>query len=403
MSGLSRPKRSAYSSLAKFSMISTAVIFAGCQRIPDQERVTKLSVADIVRNIRCEVQEALAEEYVDGGKLYPEKITRKDGKVVENWIYQATVSYTFEFTSTINNNLDLAFNGIWNIPRRVGRRASERLTSNNAGDFDKKREGINTWEANEKLRTLIKADCSSVNYRRSFRYPIKGRIGVYKVLEDFYNIGSSPFLTTKKYQRLLRFTVLKGGTINPIYFISPVPLDRRTFTIPLTWRADRTDVHSVTLAFVLDPLFQYLVDGVDKKAPDEPKVTLVRIVGGEKKTKDGKVIEVCEMKNGKKGFCTKQFPSEISIVPAVVPPEGTVFFPAAVQGLAPEIRSKSKRKLTYNAGGEPVDEETFRNAKPAPATKPQGDARGLSASERERLERMQNQERSIRADESRIR
>ena len=370
------PKRSAYFSFAKITMISTAVIIAGCQRIPDQERVTKLSVSDIVRNIRCEIQEALVEKDVDGRKIYPDKIVRNDGKLTENWIYKAAVSYTFEFKTEINNNLDLSFNGIWNIPRRIGRRASEKLTSNNSGDFDKKRKGENLWTASESLGKLKDADCSSVNYRRSFRYPIKGKLDLYKILEDYYEIGNNPFLTTTNYQRFLEFTVLKGGTINPIYFISPVPLDRRTFTSSLSWRADRQDIHSVTISFSLAARWQYLANRVEEEEEKDPEVMWVRIVGGVKKDKKGKPIpsKDCEIKNGKRICKPKIYPSEIKILS----PGDMKWFKAA---------------------------DTADPAEPffAPATKVQDDSRGLSTDEIRRLEQKQYNERSIRADESRIR
>ncbi len=429
------PKKSVYFSFAKITILSSTAIFAGCQRIPDQERVTKLSVADIIRNVRCELQEALLEVDFDNRNVYPEKIMR-NGVPTDNWIHKATVTYGFEFETLINNNLDTTFTGIWNIPRRVGRRASEMLTLGNTADFDKIREGGNTYTGIEILSDLKEADCTSAYYKRSFRYPIKGKLDLHKILYDYYTIGNNPKLITSTYTRLLKFTVLKGGTVNPIYFISPVPQDRRTFNSSLTWSANRQDIHQVTINFNLPDEYQELANWVEPeppKTPEPPKVTLVRIVGGEKEDSAGKTIETCTDPNDSKTCKPVQFPSEVRVIrpgdPDAVtaddltsnePPTKDSDAAKSAKGLldAEKRLSKTQSNLLKDEELSEVQkerlkaenerhkaEDMLKTAVPViKQEQPQTPTRrGLSREQIRRLEEKQLNERQIRADDSRIR
>jgi hypothetical protein len=78
-----------------------------------------------------------------------------------------------------------------------------------------------------------------------------------------------------------------------------------------------------------------------------------------------------------------------------------------MQLVAPGDQPQTERKPFYKVGNKRLKpsevRETVGNAEPVPATQVQDGSRGLSQEEIRRLEQKQYRERSIRADESRIR
>lgn len=264
------PTRSVYFSFAKVTILSSAAIFAGCQRIPDQSRVTKMDFSDIVRNVRCEFQEALAPIYPRG-----------------HWIYETGVAYQFIFTSTINNNADFGFTGNWpffeNTPF-TNNRSNGNLNGVISADIDKTREGITDLKITETLENIMKSDCSSSEYFRSYKYPIKGRIGVDPLIEKYYRSTSIRGITSiTDISQTIDFTVKKTGGFDPTLFLSPLPLPARTFNFPLKFSADRSDQHKVVITFVPPPLWKVAGHPKDPN-PKTEKIIKVQLVGSDRDT-----------------------------------------------------------------------------------------------------------------------
>jgi len=225
-----------------------------------------MDAVDIVKNIRCELQEALLTAYFKG-----------------NWIYASYVAYEFRFTSTINNNGDLNFTGFWPFQRKRG---DGRVDGIAKIDYDKTRKGESAITIKETFNNVANEDCSSAMYFRSFKYPIKGKIGVNRVVDDFYRSSSIKGLSQiSEFTRELEFKVVKAGSIDVTYFIAPDPVRpagvlRRTFKTQLIFAADRADTHKVTFTFTApDPRFIAGMPGAlaYPSPPDHIKVLLVGV------------------------------------------------------------------------------------------------------------------------------
>ena len=218
----------------------------------DAER-GKLGIAD-----RKNVQEKVRVE-ID---IADEKKNRKSKftKLIE--FIGTGIGYNFHFEITENNNASGDATFVW--PIHLG----SFTLAIGAGD-NKQRFSDRTIKLGATFADLIKVDdCVPQEERLAHRYPIKGRIGLDEVVEQYVLISEdkhSNLASGKKdiYTDTIRFTTEISGSVSPSFSIAPAL--GRTISADLDLAVDRKDVHEVVVSLV-----PYKVD--TPKKPTEVKI-----------------------------------------------------------------------------------------------------------------------------------
>ena len=275
-------------SRARAGAVGVAVAVAGCAIHPLPEDLSGVSTYVIVRQIRCETRQSIINTALgwltseqNQGKVDP--ASRQIGLEFKNRrrpiqefspklfkgrvgaiiavFYDTGVAYTFDLDMSEINNFNTQFNLL-----KIFQNA--KLTNGLPGGIDRTRQNERLFTITDLFGGLIRLPddyCSdpatSRNYvvAENYVYPITGRIGVEKMIQDFVlltlfgslggpkdNIQGPPTLVDQ-----LSFTTQFSGSINPIIIFSPVGLGLSLSDASLNISAVRRDLHKVTIGLAI--------------------------------------------------------------------------------------------------------------------------------------------------------
>jgi hypothetical protein len=266
-----------------------AFTLAGCAIHPLPEDVSSVPTYVIVRQIRCETREAVihnaigwltSEQNEIEGKVDPASraigLDFQNGRPIQQFspklfkgrvhdiiaaFYDAGVAYTFDLDMSEINNLDPQIDLLDPFHRW-------KFTMGIKGGFDRKRENERLFTVSDSFSGLIHLPddyCMDPVAARSYVvsenyiYPITGRIGVKRMVQDFIELtlfGSlgGPASNTKGPPTLvdqLSFTTEFSGSINPTVTFAPLTHGLQVVDASLSASVDRKDLHKVTIGLAV--------------------------------------------------------------------------------------------------------------------------------------------------------
>jgi hypothetical protein len=269
--------------------LAIAFIAAGCAIHPLPEDVTGVPTYVIVRQIRCEARQAIIDnalgwltneqnqiegkvdpasraiglEFLNGRPIQqfsPKLFKGQVGAIIATF-YNAGVAYTFDLDMSETNNLDPQIDLLKPFTH-------SKFTMGIKGQFDRKRENERIFTVTDSFSGLIGLPndycmdpVASRNYvvSENYIYPIAGKIGVKRMIQDFIeltlfgSLGGSkaatagpPTLTDQ-----LSFTTEISGTVTPTITFTPVGSALQLADASLSASADRKDIHKVTIGLAI--------------------------------------------------------------------------------------------------------------------------------------------------------
>jgi hypothetical protein len=262
---------------------------AGCAIHPLPEDVAGAPTYVIVRQIRCETRQAIidnalgwltSEQNQIEGKVDPASrqigLEFRNGRPIQQFspklfkdrvaaiiavFFDTGVAYTFDLDMSEMNNLDPQIDLLKTFPHA-------KFTMGIKGGFDRKRENERIFTVTDSFSGLIRLPndycidpVTSRNYvvSENYIYPIAGRIGVKRMIQDFIELtlfGSlgGPKDSIKGPPTLvdqLSFTTEISGSISPTITFSPLGSGLSVADASLSASVDRKDLHKVTVGLAI--------------------------------------------------------------------------------------------------------------------------------------------------------
>ena len=270
-------------------VLAAALLASGCSIHPVPADVTGVDTKDIVKQIRCETREALADEikaqlkkWAAAGSPEAETLSRQyesDPNAIEdfhpklfpgpgyvqvrsliNLFADTAIAYNFDLTMTENNDLATDINFLKPLTQ-------PRFTLGvNAGAL-RKRTNQRTFTITDTFSFLVarlnRKDayggryCDGKIVRENYIYPIAGRIGVDKTITTFLeltvfgNLGGDKGKGPPTMADKLTFTTTLNISANPRIEFTPVSNNFQLANAALRASADRTDRHEVTVGLAV--------------------------------------------------------------------------------------------------------------------------------------------------------
>jgi hypothetical protein len=221
-----------------------ALTLIGCAGHPLPENVARQSTYAIAKAIRCEAREAIKNYASNPG------------------YDKGAIGFVFDFDITEHNNATLNFGLKKLFP-------SGTFMMNVPPSTDLKREAHRRFTIVDTFGELRQAkDCSPEAIQASFVYPIVGSVGLDEVIQTAIRIdqlGQAQSLGTSDtsgltlpggqaavFSDILTYTTkIDTGAISPTATFNALPGVLRLTSINASFEADRTDVHTLTLAIAL--------------------------------------------------------------------------------------------------------------------------------------------------------
>jgi hypothetical protein len=266
-------------------VLAAALLSSGCSIHPVPADVTGVDTKDIVKQIRCETREALADEikaqlkkWAAAGSPEAETLSRRyesDPAAIEDFhpglfpgpsyvqvrsfiklFADSAIAYNFDLTMTENNDLTADINLLKPL-------TTPRFTLGISAGALRKRTNQRTFTITDTFGYLVarlnrknrygERYCDGKIVRENYVYPIAGRIGVDKTVTTFLELtvfgslggeeGKGPPTMADK----LTFTTAVNVSANPRIEFTPVTNSFQLANAALTASADRTDKHEVTI------------------------------------------------------------------------------------------------------------------------------------------------------------
>ncbi len=266
-----------------FCVAATALSFftAGCAIHPLPEDVTGVSTYHIVRQIRCEARAAVIDSAIRGLKNYtPDPATQQIGldfesgarpiaslsyklfqepriRSIVKLFFDTGVAYNFNLEMTENNDLGTEINLLKPF-------TSSNLTVGINAGFNRQRVNTRSFTVTDTFAKLVRdvSDeyCTKFIVTPNYVYPITGRIGIEKMVQDFINLtlfanlggnsgdGAGPPTLVDA----LEFSTTITGTATPKIAFSPVGAGLSVVDANLTGTLSRIDLHKVTVGLAID-------------------------------------------------------------------------------------------------------------------------------------------------------
>jgi hypothetical protein len=263
-------------------LIFLPVGLLGCAIHPLPDDVTGISTYDIVRQIRCEARQAVFDEAIGwlAGPKDPDPQARSIGLEFQNGsrpmqtfnytlfrgpvrqvvqlFYNTGVAYNFQLDMTEVNNVDPTLDFL----KLFGKTA---FTWNVTANADRMRENTRTFTVTDTFSGLIRNlppdYCTGFIVQANYIYPVVGKIGMDRMINDFVNLTlfgglagpeSSGGDTNPKGPPTmvdqLKFTTKFNLTTTPKVVFIPV---RALVDASLGVTATRQDVHTVTVGLAI--------------------------------------------------------------------------------------------------------------------------------------------------------
>ena len=257
------------------------IVLVACAIHPLPEDVTGVSTYDIVRQIRCEARKAIIDSTIGWltndpkvdseskqiGSEFANNLRRIDtlnpklfkGRVrrIMTVFYDTGIAYNFNLQMTENNNIDPTINLL--KPFKNG----GVFTMGVSGVADRQRQNTRIFTVTDKFSDLIQnvPDDYCTNYivRENYIYPIAGKVGIEKVIQDFIrltlfgSLGGPPGKEAGPPTMVdtLEFITTFSLTATPKAVFTPIGNALQVLDASLIASVTRKDVHKVTVGLAI--------------------------------------------------------------------------------------------------------------------------------------------------------
>jgi hypothetical protein len=287
---------------------------AGCAIHPLPEDVAGAPTYVIVRQIRCETRQAIIDnalgwlisdnkvdpvsrqiglEFRNGRPIqqFSPKLFKGEVAAILSVFYDSGVAYTFDLDMSELNNFDPQVDLLKPFTH-------SKFTMGIKGTFDRKRENERLFSVTDSFSGLIKmpdAYCTDQTVPRSYIvaenyiYPINGKIGIKRMIQDFIELtlfgglGGSKDKPTGPPTLVdqLSFTTEISGTVTPTITFSPLGTGLSVADASLSTSVDRKDLHKVTVGLAIAGRGIKLVGPLRSSLFATPLVSVVAPTAGE--------------------------------------------------------------------------------------------------------------------------
>jgi hypothetical protein len=215
-----------------------AFALAGCSTHPIIDDVTRVSTYDVVEQIRCEAGRAVR----DFAPAYA----------------KAAIAYEFDFDITERNYAKAS--GTLTFPFVGGVFSVDLLDPT---QIQKTRQAVRNFRIVDSFADAKGAECLEPTRAKNIAYPISGDIGAYELVKTFIQLAQASTFDKPETPPLkgppkgemfvfadtLKFTTTLGFVgANPALKLNPVTGKARVTDASADFRAQRVDMHSVTIA-----------------------------------------------------------------------------------------------------------------------------------------------------------
>lgn len=251
-------------------------VSVGCSVHPLPEDATGINTFEVIRKIRCEARTAiiesavnllrkskeaavrsLAERISQNHNLLNKDIYKKVDRETEIFLrkYDDTaIGFDFTFTMTENNDVsaDIGFvSKVFNGSDSLGFRSSN----------GRERQNIRNVRITDTIESLIeqRTNCDRYATGVNLIYPITGNIGLFEVLDTFFNLNEvAPIAVnaddkTTLFADTLKFTTTFSGSVGPGLTITPLGKNYGLSAGAFSAESKRSDVHTLVIAISLPP------------------------------------------------------------------------------------------------------------------------------------------------------
>lgn len=262
----------------KFAVTCISISCAACQVAPSPDEVVPgYNSTNIVRQIRCETRKAVIQKLgayllsLDdnpraqelGTGLISESINPKSidltflphpEKMIILQFSETAIAYNFSFTGLQSGSLGAGsstVDGFLSGNKTLGLKA----------DLARSNQSIETFTISDTFSGLIRnvdpEYCEGRQRDANYMYPIAGKIGISKMLDNFANLVEFGGLAAKNGEKPgtpsthttnMTFVTTVNASINPVITVSPIVNVTRTGGNLLA-TAGRTDTHGLIIAF----------------------------------------------------------------------------------------------------------------------------------------------------------
>ena len=261
------------------SVIAFSLALGACSIRPLPEDVTGVTTYHIVRQIRCETRAAIISsaigwltsenmdpesrgiglEFAENRRpietLHP-RLFRGRVRAIMTVFYDTGIAYNYNLEMTENNNLDPSINLL--KPFTNGK-----FTLGINGLAHKQRQNIRTFTVTDTFSGLVQNVpenyCTGFIVQENYKYPIVGKIGMEKVIQEFIRLTLFGSLAGPKGQEKgpptmvdeLEFTTTFSLTATPAVVFTPVGNALQVTNASLIANVIRKDVHKVTVGLAI--------------------------------------------------------------------------------------------------------------------------------------------------------
>jgi len=299
------------------AVTALSCVLASCAIHPLPEDVTGLTTYEIVRQIRCEAREAVvelaigwltADENLKDGKVDPAsrrigiefaeharpiqtfspKLFKGRVNKILTVFYDSGIAYNFNLTMTENNNIDPTIDLL--KPMSNGGKFTVGVTAN----ADRQRQNVRIFTITDTFSGLVQKIpddyCTGKIVRENYIYPIAGKIGIEKMIEDFIRLTLFADLSGTSsggkvsgpptMSDTLEFTTTFSISATPKVTFAQIGNALQFADASLNATAKRVDDHKVTVGLALGNVGAAQVSSV-RSSLMGPLLTVARVTGPE--------------------------------------------------------------------------------------------------------------------------
>jgi hypothetical protein len=261
--------------------VAVGLSLVGCAIHPLPDDVTGVSTYDIVRQIRCEARQAIFDEAIGWltGPKNPDLDAQRIGlefqsgarpintfnytlfkggvRQIVQLFYNTGIAYNFNLDMTETDNFDPTVDFLKLFKKN-------QLMWNVTANADRMRENTRTFTVTDTFSGLLRNTppnyCDGFIVQANYVYPIVGKIGIDRMINDFVNLtlfgalagpassGSTPKGPPTMVDQL-KFTTKFNLATTPKVVFSPV---RNLVDASIVATATRQDIHTVTVGLAID-------------------------------------------------------------------------------------------------------------------------------------------------------
>ena len=272
---------------SRAALVAVCLLISGCAIRPMPEDMTGVPTHIIVQQIRCETRQAIIGSAIgwltnpvnlSEGRVDPASraigLQFAEGRPIQEFrpdLFRGRVAQLVKlfFETGIAYNFQLEMNEVNNLGTEINLLkpfTTSKATMGIKGGFDRSRKNERLFTITDTFNGLVQLPdsyCQGADYNfnvpPNYAYPIAGKIGVVRLVQDFIQMTLFSNLAGKKDKPegpptlvdTLAFQTVVTGTLTPKVVFSPVGAGLSVTDASLTGVASRTDLHTITMGLAV--------------------------------------------------------------------------------------------------------------------------------------------------------